>query len=342
LIQDYGFRLYNSAIAKFLSVDPLAPDYPWYTPYQFAGNKPINSIDIDGLEEGHAIRQDINVKNGHPELNIVDAETAGNIADAVTTPIRAAATGGSVFFNGIGNIPAYASGDFSSSHTYYDYLNWREVQSGSFQSDQTLNQVSVIAAEEYSMAAAGGLIGKVVGGVYTVYRKVQRTPGVALEEIYQVPVPVVKGKFFEKSVPDPAGSRLGVFNVFGRGSLPSKPWRNPVTGRYSTNYRRNLRAATQKWGDGYDAHHTFPKGRKFKKYFRRNGIDINDPMNLIWRHKDVHSKTRSGALNSREHLKLWREFMQNNPNPSQRQLYQARDNIEKAVWGNTTGDTPPH
>jgi hypothetical protein len=34
-----------------LSVDPLTNSYPWYTPYQFAGNKPINSIDRDGLEE---------------------------------------------------------------------------------------------------------------------------------------------------------------------------------------------------------------------------------------------------------------------------------------------------
>ncbi|EJF54867.1 RHS repeat-associated core domain protein [Saprospira grandis DSM 2844] len=49
-IQDYGFRLYNPSIGKFLSVDPLAPDYPWYTPYQFAGNKPIVFIDLDGLE----------------------------------------------------------------------------------------------------------------------------------------------------------------------------------------------------------------------------------------------------------------------------------------------------
>lgn len=51
LIQDYGFRLYNPAIGKFLSVDLLAPDYPWYTPYQFAGNMPIWAIDLDGLEE---------------------------------------------------------------------------------------------------------------------------------------------------------------------------------------------------------------------------------------------------------------------------------------------------
>jgi len=48
---DYGFRIYNPSIAKFLSVDPLSPGYPWYTPYQFAGNTPIAAIDLDGLEE---------------------------------------------------------------------------------------------------------------------------------------------------------------------------------------------------------------------------------------------------------------------------------------------------
>jgi RHS repeat-associated protein len=48
---DYGFRIYNPQLAKFLSVDPLFQSYPWYTPYQFAGNKPIQSVDLDGLEE---------------------------------------------------------------------------------------------------------------------------------------------------------------------------------------------------------------------------------------------------------------------------------------------------
>jgi RHS repeat-associated protein len=52
---DYGFRIYDPRLARFLSVDPLTKDYPWYTPYQFAGNKPINSIDIDGLEEYNVI-----------------------------------------------------------------------------------------------------------------------------------------------------------------------------------------------------------------------------------------------------------------------------------------------
>lgn len=47
---DYGFRIYNPGIAKFLSVDPLTRKYPMLTPYQFAGNTPMQAIDLDGLE----------------------------------------------------------------------------------------------------------------------------------------------------------------------------------------------------------------------------------------------------------------------------------------------------
>jgi RHS repeat-associated protein len=49
--QDYGMRIYDPRLGRFLSVDPLTRDYPWYTPYQFAGNKPVWAIDLDGLEE---------------------------------------------------------------------------------------------------------------------------------------------------------------------------------------------------------------------------------------------------------------------------------------------------
>jgi RHS repeat-associated protein len=49
--QDYGMRIYDPRLGRFLSVDPLTKDYPWYTPYQFAGNKPVEAIDLDGAEE---------------------------------------------------------------------------------------------------------------------------------------------------------------------------------------------------------------------------------------------------------------------------------------------------
>jgi RHS repeat-associated protein len=47
---EFNYRFYDPRIARFLSVDPLAPSYPWYTPYQFAGNTPIMAIDLEGLE----------------------------------------------------------------------------------------------------------------------------------------------------------------------------------------------------------------------------------------------------------------------------------------------------
>jgi RHS repeat-associated protein len=49
--QDYGMRIYDPRLGRFLSTDPLSSSYPWYTPYQFAGNKPIRFVDLDGMEE---------------------------------------------------------------------------------------------------------------------------------------------------------------------------------------------------------------------------------------------------------------------------------------------------
>ena len=53
--QDYGMRIYDPSLGKFLSVDPLTKDYPELTPYQFASNTPIQAIDLDGLESQRAV-----------------------------------------------------------------------------------------------------------------------------------------------------------------------------------------------------------------------------------------------------------------------------------------------
>jgi RHS repeat-associated protein len=39
-LQDYGFRIYNSSLGRFLSVDPLSHEYPMLTTYQFSSNTP--------------------------------------------------------------------------------------------------------------------------------------------------------------------------------------------------------------------------------------------------------------------------------------------------------------
>lgn len=49
-IQDYGMRIYDGRLGRFLSVDPLTKKYAWYTAYQYAGNDVIRNSDLDGKE----------------------------------------------------------------------------------------------------------------------------------------------------------------------------------------------------------------------------------------------------------------------------------------------------
>ncbi len=45
---DFGARIHDPKIGKFLSVDPMAPNFPGITPYAFAANTPIAAIDKNG------------------------------------------------------------------------------------------------------------------------------------------------------------------------------------------------------------------------------------------------------------------------------------------------------
>ncbi|MEO6315863.1 MAG: RHS repeat-associated core domain-containing protein [Chitinophagaceae bacterium] len=48
--QDYGMRIYDPRLGRFLSVDPITAKYPELTPYQFSSNNPVSGVDMDGLE----------------------------------------------------------------------------------------------------------------------------------------------------------------------------------------------------------------------------------------------------------------------------------------------------
>jgi len=46
---DFGARIYDPRLGRFLSVDPLSNEFPESSPYLFGNNNPIFNIDIEGL-----------------------------------------------------------------------------------------------------------------------------------------------------------------------------------------------------------------------------------------------------------------------------------------------------
>jgi len=63
--QDYGMRIYDPRIGRFLSVDPIRTEFPELAPYQFASNSTIDGIDLDGLEH-YSFTLSIDSKTGKP------------------------------------------------------------------------------------------------------------------------------------------------------------------------------------------------------------------------------------------------------------------------------------
>lgn len=49
---DFGERIHDPRLGRFLSLDPKMRDYPFMSPYCFAGNIPIYFIDVDGAGPG--------------------------------------------------------------------------------------------------------------------------------------------------------------------------------------------------------------------------------------------------------------------------------------------------
>jgi RHS repeat-associated protein len=77
---DFKFRVYDSRLGRFLSVDPLYKDYPWNSSYAFAENRVIDGIDLEGKEYSPAGKIDgaqnsvgtidnVSTNNGTPPLN---------------------------------------------------------------------------------------------------------------------------------------------------------------------------------------------------------------------------------------------------------------------------------
>lgn len=63
-----------------------------------------------------------------------------------------------------------------------------------------------------------------------------------------------------------------------------------------------------------EAHHVFPY--KFKDFFKKDDIDVNDPNFGVWEEASVHRK------NAYKYNEEWDKFRQTNPNASKEDVFQ--------------------
>ncbi len=100
----FEYRVHDPRIGRFLSVDPVIYRYPYWTPYQFAGNMPIKYMDLEGLQPGErAFRTGLLLTN--PKAHAVELQAEAQMRDRMQQikPMEAA----HFLLDGIGTVPFF-------------------------------------------------------------------------------------------------------------------------------------------------------------------------------------------------------------------------------------------
>jgi RHS repeat-associated protein len=96
---DFGARMYDPRVGRWLSLDPLAGKYPSESPFNAMGNDPINKIDPTGMAD-HEVRGEVFhmaktlIEDAHISISLLELDgahvaTAAGIASALSIGVLA-------------------------------------------------------------------------------------------------------------------------------------------------------------------------------------------------------------------------------------------------------------
>jgi RHS repeat-associated protein len=172
--QDYGMRIYDGRIGKFLSVDPLTKTFPWYTPYQFSGNCPIAKTDLDGGEPLDFkskwkyqplfdLKTGGKVKGTGTEIFVTDTKLGGGLRDV--SLVYDEVTMQNWFVHQSGNKSYYLkNADGKNSVMTIDPKTY-QVKGGEFVEFESQDQIESKAGVELAEGMQRAVFGMVAGGL---------------------------------------------------------------------------------------------------------------------------------------------------------------------------------
>jgi len=130
---DFGARIYDPRLVRFLSVDPLANKYPYLSPYSFVANNPINAIDPSGKDVYLIIWATANGEIGHAAIAVT------NYAEVTRTVVEN------------GRTITYTEHVPDGTYTYYDLWPGNEGGVGKSNYNEQVEaayQEKIVASEE--------------------------------------------------------------------------------------------------------------------------------------------------------------------------------------------------
>jgi hypothetical protein len=170
---NFGKKMDDYCLGRFLSVDPLAHEFPWQSPYVAFNNNPIYFIDPTG-ESGIAYKTDKKNKEGKPILRVVSniyiygegatPDRANMIKEEANTQYN---NNGQFFTATVDGVEYEVQFEFTSKVIDAKDVDSKLVQGGYYNLNAENNFFEVLEDIETSVTLSGGVNGANTGAFKT-------------------------------------------------------------------------------------------------------------------------------------------------------------------------------
>lgn len=197
---DFGARIYDPRVARFLSLDPRMKEFPHFSPYLFAANNPIKFIDVNGEGPAKGPFSDAGrVSETQFGIKVLRVTTSDRVAMNVYASFVLSATGPVGAAVGVGK-----SG--------YDAFNGGNAEKQKFATDYG-RELTLYSVEKYGTQAGSALakgLGKGFAG-FELYQTAKDNAPTRQETLEDYVFQIAKKSYGFKS---PAGSdnKIVLFN----------------------------------------------------------------------------------------------------------------------------------